>query len=101
MLKDLLRHKMPQGSIYPHRYFDLICGTSTGGFAAILLAVLHLEIDDAISTYLNLMKLSEESLRHWWWARDSRKTLTVAIQDILEKHGYKDKLMVDKSRNAK
>lgn len=101
MLKDLLRHKIPQGPIYPYQYFDLICGTSTGGFAAILLGVLDLEIDDAISTYLNLMKVCEESLRSWWWARDSRKTLTVAIQAILEKHGYKDKLMADDSRKGK
>lgn len=98
MLKRLLRLMEPEGRIYPHKHFDLICGTSSGGLIAILLGRLRLDLDEATSTYLNLMKLSEASLRQWWWARNTHRSLTAAIQDIVQEHGTKDMLMLGPDR---
>jgi len=52
----MLRRLRPEGPVYPYLYFDLICGTSTEGLIAILLSVLHLDIDTAIREYVSLSR---------------------------------------------
>lgn len=40
--------------LYPHKYFDLIGGTSTGGLVAIMLGRLGMDIQAAIDKYEQL-----------------------------------------------
>jgi hypothetical protein len=44
----------PTERLYPHRYFDLIGGTSTGGLVAIMLGRLGMDIQAAIEKYQQL-----------------------------------------------
>ena len=44
----------PSEKLYPHKYFDLIGGTSTGGLAAIMLGRLGMDIQAAIEKYQEL-----------------------------------------------
>ncbi|CAE6475576.1 unnamed protein product [Rhizoctonia solani] len=41
----------------PCEYFDMIAGTGTGGISAIMLGRLRMSIDDAISSYVRLMRV--------------------------------------------
>lgn len=44
----------PYEKLYPHKYFDLIGGTSTGGLIALMLGRLGMDIDSAIQKYEEL-----------------------------------------------
>jgi len=44
----------PSGKLYPHKYFDLIGGTSTGGLIALMLGRLGMDIDSVIKKYEEL-----------------------------------------------
>ena len=57
----VLRHIMrnipginPSEKLYPHKYFDLIGGTSTGGLVAVMLGRLGMDIQAAIEKYQEL-----------------------------------------------
>ncbi|KAM0670877.1 hypothetical protein ACQRIU_001272 [Beauveria bassiana] len=52
-------------SAKPCEVFDLIGGTSTGGLIAIMLGRLEMDIDECISTYVNLMKSVFEKKSSW------------------------------------
>jgi patatin-like phospholipase/acyl hydrolase len=43
------------GSPKPCDYFDMICGTSTGGLIAIMLGRLEMSIDQCIEAYTGMM----------------------------------------------
>lgn len=43
------------GSPKPCDYFDMICGTSTGGLIAIMLGRLEMTVDQCIEAYIRLM----------------------------------------------
>ena len=43
------------GSPKPCDYFDMICGTSTGGLIAIMLGRLEMSIDQCIEAYIEMM----------------------------------------------
>ncbi|KAH7333799.1 hypothetical protein B0J17DRAFT_674129 [Rhizoctonia solani] len=52
-----LQSKGQQSTIpKPCEYFDMIAGTGTGAISAVLLGRLHMSIDDAIASYIHLMK---------------------------------------------
>lgn len=44
----------PSEKLYPHKYFDLIGGTLTGGLVALMLGCLGMDIDSAIGKYREL-----------------------------------------------
>lgn len=54
MLRRLLSHV---GSPKPCDYFDMICGTSTGGLIAIMLGRLEMTVDQCIAAYIRLMDM--------------------------------------------
>lgn len=41
----------------PYQYFDMICGTSTGGIIAIMLGRLKMTVEECIDAYLELGKI--------------------------------------------
>jgi patatin-like phospholipase/acyl hydrolase len=104
ILKQLLRQVQPQGPIYPYLYFDLICGTSAGGLIAILLGVLHLDIDIAIEIYQRLtIEVFFKRFSVLRWLKEgvaySSEPLRAAIDKILKDYGEGRTLMVDREKN--
>jgi hypothetical protein len=55
ILKQLLRQieaaTERKHKYYPHKHFDLICGTSTGGLIALMLGRCGMDVDGAIRMY--------------------------------------------------
>ncbi|KFZ24505.1 hypothetical protein V502_01016 [Pseudogymnoascus sp. VKM F-4520 (FW-2644)] len=108
----------PSDSLYdiakPCDYFDMICGTSTGGLIAIMLGRLRMGVQEAIDAYLVLAKnVFREShpFSHVVGARAlgallgnarfSGAALTDAIQKIVEsKTNSKETLMLDTRNDA-
>ncbi|KAF8756665.1 Mitochondrial translation optimization protein [Rhizoctonia solani] len=63
-----LQEKDQQKALKPYEYFDMIAGTGTGAISAIMLGRLHMSIDDAIKSYLHLMRtvFSERKFTMKW-----------------------------------
>jgi predicted acylesterase/phospholipase RssA len=100
MLLNLLRQLQPEGKIYPYLFFDIICGTSTGGLMAILLGVLHLDLDTSIMLYTDLSReIFHKGYSRWrYLVKDAgydRARLERAFKKILKEHGKGRTLMMD------
>ncbi|OAQ60207.1 tetratricopeptide repeat domain-containing protein [Pochonia chlamydosporia 170] len=118
ILRRIMHNVKPSDSLYdiakPCEYFDMICGTSTGGLIAIMLGRLQMGVQEAIDAYLVLAeKVFRES--HPFSrvmgartlgallgnARYSGDALTDAIQEIVEgKTDSKDTLLLDTREDA-
>ncbi|CAE6445637.1 unnamed protein product [Rhizoctonia solani] len=90
ILKDfMLRVQKRIGTtetILPCDYFDMICGTSTGGLIAIMLGKLRMSVDEVIGAYRDLSK-SVFGETKWIWkeGRYSAQVLEQAIALVVGK----------------
>ncbi|KAJ7268361.1 phospholipase [Mycena rebaudengoi] len=95
----------------PCEYFDMICGTSTGGLIAIMLGRLRMTVPKCIQAYQKLSKIIFKDgernfvsygLKGAWY---DEKTFVKALQDFLTSDEFKprfsaDELMADPDSNA-
>ncbi|KAJ7469448.1 acyl transferase/acyl hydrolase/lysophospholipase [Mycena latifolia] len=95
----------------PCEYFDMICGTSTGGLIAIMLGRLRMTVPKCIQAYQKLSKIifkdGERDIVSYgrtgaWY---DEKTFVKALQDFLTSDEFKprfsaDELMADPDSNA-
>ncbi|QRV88457.1 patatin-like phospholipase protein [Ceratobasidium sp. AG-Ba] len=59
------RAKNGQSHVEPWEVFDMICGSGTGGLAAVMLGRLRMPMSNAIQAYLSLVRLAF-SENGWW-----------------------------------
>jgi Patatin-like phospholipase len=72
----------------PCEIFDIICGTSTGGLAALLLGRLRLSIKEAISEYLLITeRVFSKPKKHRSEGVYSAKFLEQAMKDVVQRYG--------------
>ncbi|KAK6347586.1 hypothetical protein TWF718_005424 [Orbilia javanica] len=92
----------------PHQVFDLIGGTSTGGFIAIMLGRLKMTIEECIAAYMNVMgkvfPKSSEVEKKFRLVKDGayydEKVLEEAIKDVVrQKLGDPEAQLLDKDPN--
>ena len=93
--RNLKLHETPP----PCEYFDLICGTSTGGLIAILLGRLRMSVDDAIRVYVSFAKqvFATKAARHLLSPNkfDHKKFEDVIKLTIKDRTGDVDARMAD------
>ncbi|KAK7428979.1 hypothetical protein QQZ08_004491 [Neonectria magnoliae] len=91
----------------PCDYFDMICGTSTGGLIAIMLGRLRMTVDECITAYTSLSDKVFEKKSHRVNAngqlqgRFDTVALEQAVKQILVDNGHReDALLKDPSKAA-
>jgi patatin-like phospholipase/acyl hydrolase len=106
VLKSIMQGINPSNPPKPCEYFNMICGTSTGGLIAIMLGRLQMSVDECIEKYT---ELSRKVFRTSWYettvgitgnlnARYDTKALMEEIQKIVEeKTGDVNCLLLDDS----
>lgn len=73
-----------QGGIKPCDYFDLICGTSTGGLIALMLGRLEFTVDDAIQKYKQLAnEIFKKEKAFSWNAKYDHKPLERKLKEVI------------------
>jgi patatin-like phospholipase/acyl hydrolase len=55
IMEQIRLHQHLDETPHPHKFFDLIGGTGTGGLIAILLGHLRMSVDDAVAVYLSVV----------------------------------------------
>ncbi|PNS20536.1 hypothetical protein CAC42_5986 [Sphaceloma murrayae] len=97
VLKQLLSHVPSPTPVKPCDFFDMICGTSTGGLIAIMLGRLGMSVDECILAFTSLMdrvfvpsrnRLPVELHSGKIRARYPADRLTAAIQDVILAAGF-------------
>lgn len=108
ILQKLMESIDPDNPPKPCEYFDMICGTSTGGLIAIMLGRLRLTVDQCIHEYQNLSPLiftqkhmvpfNSKLKVH---GRFNTQGFEKCIQDLVERHtGSKDTLLKEDVQNV-
>ncbi|OXV08362.1 hypothetical protein Egran_03875, partial [Elaphomyces granulatus] len=96
-----------QGGIKPCDYFDLICGTSTGGLIALMLGRLEFTVDDAIQKYKQLANdIFKKETAFSWNAKYDHKPLERKLKEVISDSGSplrldENALLVDNNRPCK
>ena len=98
LLKQVLSYV---GNPMPCDFFDMICGTSTGGLIAIMLGRLEMSVDDAIYAFTRLMgesfkkdKLMPFNFKGKVQARYSTDALETSIKNLIKERNLpQDALM--------
>ncbi|KAH7326829.1 acyl transferase/acyl hydrolase/lysophospholipase [Rhizoctonia solani] len=75
----------------PCDYFDMICGTSTGGIIAIMLGKLWMSVDQAIDSYVRLSETIFGEKKGFWFLKEgmySTQALEYAITLIVGERAH-------------
>ncbi|KAH8591275.1 acyl transferase/acyl hydrolase/lysophospholipase [Bisporella sp. PMI_857] len=64
ILRRIMRRLEGDKLHFPHKWFDIIAGTGTGGLIAIMLGRLHMDIESCIEAYCDLSRRVFSS-EHW------------------------------------
>ncbi|KAH7146805.1 hypothetical protein B0J13DRAFT_621750 [Dactylonectria estremocensis] len=107
ILQNLMSTIDPDSPPKPCDYFDMICGTSTGGLIAIMLGRLRMTVDECIAAYTALSDKVFEKKSHrvkingQFQGRFETVALEQAVKQILVDNGYsEDALLKDPSKTA-
>ena len=86
IMDQIRRNLKLQETPPPCEYFDLICGTSTGGLIAILLGRLRMSVNDAIRVYISFAKqvFAAKATRHLSPNRFDHKKFEGVIKFIIK-----------------
>ncbi|KAI1734175.1 acyl transferase/acyl hydrolase/lysophospholipase [Xylaria scruposa] len=88
LMLRIKRNNELQSTPKPCEIFDLICGTSTGGLAAILLGRLRLSVDEAIDEYRTITeKVFSKPKPYPSEGCYSATTLEEAMKDVIQRYG--------------
>ncbi|KAH6975787.1 hypothetical protein EDB80DRAFT_900003 [Ilyonectria destructans] len=107
ILQNLMSTIDPDSPPKPCDYFDMICGTSTGGLIAIMLGRLRMTVDECITAYTFLSDKVFEKKSHrvkingQLQGRFDTVALEQAVKQILVDNGHgEDALLKDPSKTA-
>lgn len=95
VLKQIMESIDPLDPPKPCDYFDMICGTSTGGLIAIMLGRMRLTVDECIDAYMELSSAVFTKVHHRIsisgniQGRFDHKALEKGVQDLLIRCGLK------------
>jgi patatin-like phospholipase/acyl hydrolase len=108
ILQRIMECADPNNPPKPCDYFDIICGTSTGGLIAIMLGRLKMSVSDCVAEYQKLSNSVFTKCRHrvnWKGkiqGRFDHEALEVGIKDLLRRLGLpEDELMKEMEGNPK
>ncbi|KAH8726747.1 acyl transferase/acyl hydrolase/lysophospholipase [Phaeosphaeriaceae sp. PMI808] len=106
ILQQLMETINPNSPPKPCDYFDMICGTSTGGLIAIMLGRLRMSVADCIDAYLSLSDCVFRKIGHRITIKgkiqgrfDSKK-LEQAIREVIKKQGLHEDTLLQDAPNA-
>lgn len=108
ILQRIMEFINPDDPPRPCDYFDMICGTSTGGLIALMLGRLKMDVAECIVEY---QKLSANvftkchhriNLKGNLQGRFDHKALEVGIKDLLRRRGLdEDELLKEPNGNSR
>lgn len=96
ILRKLMENISPTNPPKPCEYFDMICGTSTGGLIAIMLGRLRLSVKECIEEYRKLSPLIFIKRGHRVTPRGSiqgrfdHEAFERAIREMLVRYGFSE-----------
>lgn len=106
ILQRIMEGVNPGNTARPCDYFDMICGTSTGGLIAIMLGRLQLSVPECIEEYQKLSTSVFTKRRHrlnrkgQLQGRFDHEALEEGIKDLLRRRGLsEDELLKDTGGN--
>ncbi|KAI9768121.1 MAG: hypothetical protein M1839_004202 [Geoglossum umbratile] len=107
VLKRIMETINPETPPKPCEYFDMICGTSTGGLSAIMLGRLQMTIDACIDAYVLLSdrvfqkKRQRVSMGSRVQGRFDTEELERAVKATITRQGFEEDVLLKDSPNAK
>ena len=107
ILQQMMEFINPDSPPKPCEFFDMICGTSTGGLIAIMLGRLQMTVTECMDEYKSLSTKIFTKCRHrFTWrgqiqGRFDHNTLEEGIRDLLRRRGLtEDELLKDPTGSA-
>lgn len=107
ILKKLMEALSPDDPPKPCEYFDMICGTSTGGLIALMLGRLRMSVDECIAEYKKLSPQIFTKLHHRLnikgklQGRFDHEALERGVKELLKSRGFgEDELLKEDAKDA-